>query len=211
MQQPVLQICDHPLVQHKVALLRDAATSTRDFRALSSELAGVLAYEATRDLELEDVTVTTPIKDTIGRKVTGKKVGVVPILRAGVGMLDGVLAMIPVARVGFLGMYRDEDTLQPVSYYEKLPKDLGDRLMLIIDPMLATGGSASYAAQVCKDRGAHTVKLLSLIAAPEGVERMHADHPDVAIHVAALDECLNEKGFIVPGLGDAGDRLWGTR
>jgi uracil phosphoribosyltransferase len=171
----------------------------------------VLAYEATRDLELEDVTVTTPIKDTIGRKVTGKKVGVVPILRAGVGMLDGVLAMIPVARVGFLGMYRDEDTLQPVSYYEKLPKDLGDRLMLIIDPMLATGGSASYAAQVCKDRGAHTVKLLSLIAAPEGVERMHADHPDVAIHVAALDECLNEKGFIVPGLGDAGDRLWGTR
>lgn len=206
-----LHVCNHPLVQHKIALLRDATTSTRDFRALSSELAGVLAYEATQDLGLEDVKVTTPIKETIGRKVTGKKVGVVPILRAGVGMLDGVLAMIPVARVGFLGVYRDEDTLQPVSYYEKLPGELQDRLMLILDPMLATGGSASYAAQVCKDRGAKQVKLLSIIAAPEGVERMQADHPDVDIHVASLDECLNEHGYIVPGLGDAGDRLWGTR
>lgn len=206
-----LHVCNHPLVQHKIALLRDATTSTRDFRALSSELAGVLAYEATQDLGLEDVKVTTPIKETIGRKVTGKKVGVVPILRAGVGMLDGVLAMIPVARVGFLGVYRDEDTLQPVSYYEKLPGELQDRLMLILDPMLATGGSASYAAQVCKDRGAKQVKLLSIIAAPEGVERMQVDHPDVDIHVASLDECLNEHGYIVPGLGDAGDRLWGTR
>ena len=206
-----LLVCDHPLVQHKVALLRDAATSTRDFRALSSELAGVLAYEATRDLQLEDVPVTTPVTDTVGRRVSGKKVGVVPILRAGVGMLDGVLAMIPVARVGFLGMYRDEDTLQPVSYYEKLPKDLSERLMLIIDPMLATGGSASYAATVCKERGSREVKLLSLIAAPEGVERMQRDHPDVDILVAALDDRLNEHGYIVPGLGDAGDRLWGTR
>lgn len=198
-------------MQHKIALLRDVETSTRDFRALSSELAGVLAYEATRNLVLEDAGVTTPLGPTIGRKVTGKKVGVVPILRAGVGMLDGVLAMIPVARVGFLGLYRDEDTLQPVSYYEKLPGELQDRLMLILDPMLATGGSASYAAQVCKDRGARAVKLLSIIAAPEGVERIRSDHPDVEIHVAALDERLNEKGFIVPGLGDAGDRLWGTR
>ena len=206
-----LHVCQHPLVQHKIALLRAVETSTRDFRALSSELEGVLAYEATRDLQLEDVTVQTPIKETIGRRVSGKKVGVVPILRAGVGMLDGVLAMIPVARVGFLGMYRDEETLQPVSYYEKLPKDLSERLMLIIDPMLATGGSASYAATVCKERGAHKVKLLSLLAAPEGVERMQTDHPDVDIHVAALDECLNEVGYIVPGLGDAGDRLWGTR
>ncbi len=206
-----LYLCHHPLIQHKIALLRAASTSTRDFRALSSEIAGVLAYEATRDLGLEDVKVQTPIKETIGRRVTGKKVGVVPILRAGVGMLDGVLAMIPVARVGFLGVYRDEDTLQPVSYYEKLPGELGDRLMLILDPMLATGGSASYAAQVCKDRGATAVKLLSIIAAPEGVERMQRDHPDVELHIAALDECLNEHGYILPGLGDAGDRLWGTR
>ncbi len=208
---PNLFVSDHPLVQHKIALLRDERTPTRDFRALSSELAGVLAYEATRDLTLEDVHVTTPIGPTVGRKVSGKKVGVVPILRAGVGMLDGVLSMIPVARVGFLGVYRDEESLQPVAYYQKLPSELGERVMLLLDPMLATGGSAAYAAGVCKEAGAKTVKLLSIIAAPEGVQRVHEEHPDVDIHVSALDEGLNEVGYIVPGLGDAGDRLWGTR
>jgi uracil phosphoribosyltransferase len=202
---------DHPLVQHKVTLLRDAAATTRDVRALTSEIAGVLAYEATRGLPLEDVEVETPIGTAPGRMIAGRKVAVVPILRAGVGMLDGALDMVPVARVGFLGVYRDETTLEPVAYYQRLPERLDERLVLILDPMLATGGSSSYAATVCKEHGATSLALLSMIAAPEGVARMQADHPDVDIHLAALDERLDERGFIVPGLGDAGDRLWGTR
>ncbi len=201
----------HPLVRHKVTLLRDARTDTRDFRALCSEIAGMLAYEATRGLELERVDVTTPLETAPGWTISGKKVGVVPILRAGVGMLDGVLAMVPVARVGFLGMYRDEDTLQPVSYYQKLPGELAEREILLLDPMLATGGSAAHAVQACKDGGARSVALLSIIAAPEGIAALHDAHPDVAIYVAAVDRQLNERGYILPGLGDAGDRIWGTR
>jgi uracil phosphoribosyltransferase len=201
----------HPLVRHKVTLLRDRTTNTRDFRQLSSEIAGMLAYEATRDLELETVDVETPLERTHGVAISGKKVGVVPILRAGVGMLDGVLAMIPVARVGFLGVYRDEDTLKPVAYYQKLPAEMAEREVLLLDPMLATGGSAAYAARVVKEAGARSVKLLSIIAAPEGIAVMQETHPDVGIVVAQVDRELNEVGYIVPGLGDAGDRIWGTR
>ena len=206
-----LQVCEHPLVQHKVTLLRDRHTTTRDFRQLSAEIAGMLTYEATRDLELEPVEVETPLETTTGRQVSGKKVGVVPILRAGVGMLDGVLSMIPVARVGFLGLYRNEETLEPVPYYQKLPVDLEEREVLLLDPMLATGGSAAHAVQVCKDLGARNVRLLCIIAAPEGVKTLHDAHPDVVVHAACLDRQLNEVGYILPGLGDAGDRLWGTR
>ena len=178
MPEPVVVEVDHPLVRHKVTLLRDAATTTRDFRQLASEIAGMLAYEATRELELEAVDVTTPLEATSGWQVSGKKVGVVPILRAGVGMLDGVLAMIPVARVGFLGMYRDEETLQPVVYYSKLPGELAEREILLLDPMLATGGSASAALRLCKDRGSRSIRLLSVVAAPIGLDRIAADHPD---------------------------------
>jgi uracil phosphoribosyltransferase len=211
MPEPVVVEVDHPLVRHKVTLLRDAATTTRDFRQLASEIAGMLAYEATRELELEAVDVTTPLEATSGWQVSGKKVGVVPILRAGVGMLDGVLAMIPVARVGFLGMYRDEETLQPVVYYSKLPGELAEREILLLDPMLATGGSAVDAVRMCKGEGARSVRLLSIIAAPEGIAALHAAHPDVEIYCATIDRQLNEVGYILPGLGDAGDRIWGTR
>jgi uracil phosphoribosyltransferase len=211
MPDRVLVEVDHPLVRHKVTLLRDVSTTTRDFRQLSNEIAGMLAYEATRELELERVDVTTPLETTVGWQVSGKKVGVVPILRAGVGMLEGVLAMIPVARVGFLGMYRDEETLQPVVYYSKLPGELSEREILLLDPMLATGGSAVDAVRLCKEQGARSVRLLSIIAAPEGIEALHAAHPDVEIYCAAVDRQLNEIGYILPGLGDAGDRIWGTR
>ena len=203
--------CDHPLIKHKVTLLRNRETDTRDFRQLCSEIAGMVCYEATRGLELQTVEVETPLETTVGQVVSGKKVGIVPILRAGVGMLDGVLAMIPVARVGFLGVYRNEETLEPVAYYRKLPPDLGEREVLLLDPMLATGGSAAYAATVCKEAGAKSVRLLSIIAAPEGVARVHDAHPDVPIYVAHLDRALNEIGYILPGLGDTGDRIWGTK
>jgi len=206
----VLEVA-HPLVRHKVTLLRDRTTTTRDFRLIASEIAGMLAYEATRELELEAVPVETPLRRTQGVVISGKKVGVVPILRAGVGMLDGVLAMIPVARVGFLGIYRDEDTLRPVAYYQKLPADLSEREVLLLDPMLATGGSAAHAARTVKEAGARSVRLLSIIAAPEGIAALHDAHPDVGIVVAAIDEGLDANGYIVPGLGDAGDRIWGTR
>jgi uracil phosphoribosyltransferase len=206
-----LTVVDHPLVQHKLGLLRESSTTTRDFRALAGEIAAFLCYEATRTLELEPVRLTTPLEETTGARVSGKKLGVVAVLRAGVGMLDAVLALVPVARVGFVGLYRDEQTLQPVEYYCKLPGDLGERDVFVLDPMLATCGSASAAVELCKRQGARRVTLVSLVAAPEGVARMEAEHPDVDVIVAALDRGLNEQGYILPGLGDAGDRLYGTR
>ena len=208
---PELHLVDHPLVQHKLTLLRDRATTTRDFRLLMGEIAAFLCYEATRDLELEPVEVETPLERTHGAQVSGKKLGVVAVMRAGVGMLDAVLDLIPVARVGFVGLYRDEQTLEPVEYYSKLPGDLAARDVIVLDPMLATGGSCSHAIDLCKAGGARRVVLVALVAAPEGVARLERDHPDVQVVAAALDRGLNEKGYILPGLGDAGDRLYGTR
>jgi uracil phosphoribosyltransferase len=206
-----LVVLDHPLVQHKLALLRDADTTTKDFRHLMGELAAFLCYEATRDLELEEYRVRTPLEETAARRVSGKKLGVVAVLRAGLGMLDTVLDLIPVARVGFVGVYRNEETLQPVEYYCKLPSDLAERDVLVLDPMLATGGSSSAALQLCKDRGGVRISLLCMVAAPAGIERVARDHPDVAVYTAAIDRELNDVGYILPGLGDAGDRLFGTR
>jgi uracil phosphoribosyltransferase len=206
-----LVVLDHPLVQHKLALLRDAETTTKDFRHLMGELAAFLCYEATRDLELEDYRVRTPLEETPARRVSGKKLGVVAVLRAGLGMLDAVLDLIPVARVGFVGVYRNEETLQPVEYYCKLPSDLAERDVLVLDPMLATGGSSSTALQLCKQRGAVRISLLCMVAAPAGIDRVARDHPDVAVYTAAIDRELNDVGYILPGLGDAGDRLFGTR
>jgi uracil phosphoribosyltransferase len=202
---------DHPLIRHKLTLLRKVETDTRDFRALTSEIANLLCYEATKDLPTEPCEIETPIERMTGQQVSGKKVGVVPILRAGLGMLDGVMQLLPVARVGFIGLYRDEDTLQPVAYYEKLPPDLGERDVILLDPMLATGGSTSAAVDLVKQQGATSIRMLAILAAPEGVDRLHSDHPDVDIYVAGIDRQLNEKGYICPGLGDAGDRLFGTR
>jgi uracil phosphoribosyltransferase len=206
-----LTVVEHPLVQHKLGLLRDRTTTTRDFRQLAGEIAAFLCYEATRDLELEQWEVETPLERTAAARVSGKKLGVVVILRAGVGMLDAVLDLIPVARVGFVGIYRDEQTLEPVEYYSKLPGDLAARDVIVLDPMLATGGSCSHAIDLCKAGGARRVVLVALVAAPEGVARLERDHPDVQVVAAALDRGLNEKGYILPGLGDAGDRLYGTR
>ena len=206
-----LVVLDHPLVQHKLALLRDVETNTKDFRHLMGELAAFLCYEATRDLELEDFQVQTPLEETPARRVSGKKLGVVAVLRAGLGMLDAVLDLVPVARVGFVGVYRDEETLEPVEYYCKLPSDLAERDVLVLDPMLATGGSSSAALELCKQRGAVRISLLCVVAAPAGIERVAADHPDVTVYAACVDRELNDVGYILPGLGDAGDRLFGTR
>ena len=206
-----LVVLDHPLVQHKLALLRDEETTTKDFRHLMGELAAFLCYEATRELELEEFQVRTPLEETPARRVSGKKLGVVAVLRAGLGMLDAVLDLIPVARVGFVGVYRNEETLQPVEYYCKLPSDLAERDVLVLDPMLATGGSSSAALELCKQRGAVRVSLLCVVAAPAGIDRVARDHPDVTVYAAAVDRELNDVGYILPGLGDAGDRLFGTR
>jgi len=201
----------HPLVRHKLGLLRDKKTDTEMFRRLVNELTLLLTYEATKDMGLEEVEVDTPLERTTSYRIPGKKIAVCPILRAGVGMLDGVLSLIPVARVGFIGLYRNEQTLEPVEYYVKLPADVADRDVLLLDPMLATGNSTAAAVMTLKNAGAANITLIALIAAPEGVAHIERDHPDVHIVVAAIDSHLNEKGYIVPGLGDAGDRLYGTK
>ncbi len=201
----------HPLVRHKLGLLRDASTTTQMFRQLVNELTLLLTYEATKDLATEEVEVSTPLERTTVQRISGKKVAICPILRAGLGMLDAVLSLIAGARVGFIGLYRDEETLQPVEYYVKLPNDIGSRDVILLDPMLATGRSTAYATALVKDAGAASVRLIALIAAPEGIAHMQAEHPDVPIVVASIDRELNEIGYILPGLGDAGDRLFGTK
>jgi uracil phosphoribosyltransferase len=201
----------HPLVRHKLGLLRDVETNTDNFRRLVNELTLLLTYEATKDMTLESVEVETPLEVTRAERIPGKKVAVCPILRAGMGMLDGVLSLIPVARVGFIGLFRDEETLQPVEYYVKLPADVAERDVLVLDPMLATGNSTAAAVTVLKNAGAKHITVIALIAAPEGVAQIEQNHPDVHVVVASIDSHLNEKGYIVPGLGDAGDRLYGTK
>ena len=207
---PVIEV-EHPLVQHKLSYLRDKSTPTVHFRKLVNEVTLLLTYEATKDLPTEDVEVETPLERGRFPRISGKKVAICPILRAGIGMLDGVLSLISSARVGFIGMYRDEETLQPVQYYSKLPADLSDRDAIVLDPMLATGHSSAAAVDAVKEAGAHTVTLVCIVAAPPGIEFIHERHPDVHIVCAAVDRGLDERGFIVPGLGDAGDRLYGTK
>ena len=202
---------DYPLVRHKLGLLRDVTTTTQQFRQLVNELTLLLTYEATKDLADEEIEIETPLEWMAARRISGKKVAVCPILRAGVGMLDAVLSLIPGARVGFIGLYRNEETLEPVEYYVKLPNDVADRDVLLLDPMIATGNSTAAAVATVKAAGATSVRLIALIAAPEGIKRIHRDHPDVSIVVASVDRALNEKGYILPGLGDAGDRLYGTK
>ncbi|HUY71067.1 MAG TPA: uracil phosphoribosyltransferase [Gaiellaceae bacterium] len=201
----------HPLVRHKLGLLRDVNTDTEMFRRLVNELTLLLTYEATKEMGVEEIEVETPLERTMAFRIPGKKVAVCPILRAGMGMLDGVLSLIPVARVGFIGLYRNEETLEPIEYYVKLPADIADRDVLLLDPMLATGNSTAAAVTILKDAGASHIALVSLIAAPEGVRHIEHEHPDVNIFTASIDSHLNEKGYIVPGLGDAGDRLYGTK
>jgi uracil phosphoribosyltransferase len=201
----------HPLIQHKLSYLRDKDTPTVHFRKLVEEVTLLLTYEATKDLPTEDVDIETPLEVTPAPRIQGKKVAVCPILRAGLGMLDGVLTLISGARVGFIGLYRNEETLQPVEYYVKLPQDVAERDVILLDPMLATGNSTAHAVRLVKDAGASSVRLISIIAAPEGIENIQSQHPDVQIVVASIDRALNERGYIVPGLGDAGDRLYGTK
>lgn len=204
-------IVDHPLIQHKVSMLRDKNTSTKDFRELVDEISLLMAYEVTRDLPLEEIEIETPICKTKAKVVSGRSIGVVPVLRAGLGMVNGILTLVPNAKVGHIGLYRDPETHEPVEYYCKLPIDANERTLIVVDPMLATGGSACAAIQFLKDRNCFDIKLMNLIAAPEGVARVRSTHPDVDIFVASLDEKLNDHAYIIPGLGDAGDRLFGTK
>ncbi|TCT13097.1 uracil phosphoribosyltransferase [Natranaerovirga pectinivora] len=204
-------VMDHPLIQHKVAILRNKETGSKEFREIVEEISMLMCYEATRNLTLEDIEVETPVAKTTAKAIAGKKLGIVPILRAGLGMVDGMLNLVPAAKVGHVGLYRDPDTLNPVEYYCKLPIDAIERDIFVLDPMLATGGSAASAIQFIKDKGVTKIHLMCLIAAPEGVKKVQEEHPDVDIYIAALDERLNEHGYIVPGLGDAGDRLYGTK
>lgn len=204
-------VFDHPLIQHKLTIMRNKETGPKEFRELLEEISMLMIYEVTRDLPLEDIEVETPIGKAVGKQLSGKKIGIVPILRAGLGMVDAVTKLIPAAKIGHIGLYRDPETLKPVEYYCKLPIDSENRLLLVVDPMLATGGSASAAISFIKARNCKNIRLVNLIAAPEGIAKIQHDHPDVDIYVAAKDKYLNEHGYIIPGLGDAGDRLFGTK
>ncbi|ASV68014.1 uracil phosphoribosyltransferase [Cytobacillus sp. FSL W7-1323] len=204
-------VFDHPLIQHKLTYIREKNTGTKEFRELVDEVSTLMAFEITRDMPLEEIEIDTPVQKTNSKVLSGKKMGIVPILRAGIGMVDGILKLIPAAKVGHVGLYRDPETLKPVEYYAKFPGDIEERDFIVVDPMLATGGSAIEAINSLKKRGGKSIKFMCLIAAPEGVEALKEAHPDVDIYIAALDEMLNEKGYIVPGLGDAGDRLFGTK
>ena len=204
-------VFDHPLIQHKLSILREKSTSVKEFRELISEIAMLMCYEATRDLPLEEIEIETPVAKAKVKHIAGKKLAIVPILRAGLGVVDGMVSMMPNVKVGHIGLFRDPETLEPVKYYFKMPPDIDERDVIVVDPMLATGGSASAAIQFLKDDGVKHIKLMCIIGAPEGVKRMQEDHPDVDIFVAALDDHLNEHGYIVPGLGDAGDRIFGTK
>ena len=207
----MVHIFDHPLIQHKLAILRDENTGVKEFREIVSEIATLMCYEATRDLPTREVEIKTPVATGTFKTLAGKKLAIVPILRAGLGMVDGILTLIPSAKVGHIGLYRDPQTLEPVEYYCKMPSDIAERDVIVLDPMLATGGSAVAAISFVKEYGCKSITLMNIIAAPEGVERVRKDHPDVAIYCAALDEKLNDHGYIVPGLGDAGDRIFGTK
>ena len=206
-----LHIMDHPLITHKLSIMRNRKTGSKDFRELLGEISTLMGYEITRDLPLEDVTIETPITKMKAKMISGKKMAIVPILRAGMGMVDGIQRLVPVAKVGHIGLYRDPVTHQPVEYYCKLPADIGGRIVILVDPMLATGGSASDALMMLKKHGCKHIRLMCLVAAPEGVAKVQEDHPDVDIYAAALDDHLNEHAYIVPGLGDAGDRIFGTK
>ncbi len=204
-------VFDHPLIQHKLSILRDKGTSVKEFRELISEIAMLMCYEATRDLPLEEITVETPVAPAKCKRIAGKKLAIVPILRAGLGMWDGVQKLIPTARVGHIGVYRDPKTHEPVEYYCKMPQDVANSIVFVLDPMFATGGSACAALDLLKKRGCSELRMVCMVAAPEAIERMHSEHPEVPIYCAALDKCLNENAYIVPGLGDAGDRIFGTK
>ena len=206
-----LHIVDHPLITHKLSIMRDKNTGSKDFRELLDEIAMLMGYELTRDLPLEDIEIETPVTKMTAKAISGRKLAIIPILRAGLGMVDGLLNLIPVAKVGHIGLYRDPETHLPVEYYCKLPFDIEERICILVDPMLATGGSASDALQMLKDKGCRNIRMMCLVAAPEGVAKVQADHPDVDIYTASLDECLNDHAYIVPGLGDAGDRIFGTK
>ncbi len=206
-----VHVIDHPLIQHKLTYLRKEETGAKEFRELANEIAALMAYEVTRDLALEEVEIKTPVSKTKAKIISGKKLAVVPILRAGLGMVNGVVDLIPTAKVGHIGLYRDPETLEPVEYYCKMPTDIKSRELIVVDPMLATGGTAIAALQFVKDRGAENIKFMCLVAAPEGVEKLQEAHPDVDIYAAAVDKELNDHAYIIPGLGDAGDRLFGTK
>ena len=205
-----LHVMDHPLITHKLSIMRNKKTGSKDFRELLEEIAMLMGYELTRDLPLEEVNIETPLTKMKAKMISGKKLAIVPILRAGLGMVDGLQSLIPVAKVGHIGLYRNPETHEPVEYYCKLPPDIRDRIVILVDPMLATGGSAVDALTLLKERGCHQIRFMCLVAAPEGVKKLQEAHPDVDIYTAALDDCLNEHAYIVPGLGDAGDRIFGT-